>query len=120
MHIKPFHRLCGFLIVVIMLSACTAMRPIEPIPLEVKQQFKIGETIKVYTTDETVITFKVVEISEVAIIGTHETIPFKDIVKVEKKKISVAKTAAVGGTVAISAYGTLVILALIAFFTIGM
>ena len=55
-----------------------------------------------------------------AIIGTHETIPFKDIVKVEKKKISVAKTAAVGGTVAISAYGTLVILALIAFFTIGI
>ncbi|GEM_PF-6845452 len=39
MHIKPFHRLCGFLIVVIMLSACTAMRPIEPIPLEVKQHF---------------------------------------------------------------------------------
>ncbi len=120
MHIKPYHRLFLFFIVIIMLSACTAMRPIEPTPLEVKQQFKIGETIKVYTTDETVITFKVVEISEEAIVGTHETIPFKDIVKVEKKKISVAKTAAVGGTVAISAYGTLVILALIAFFTIGI
>ncbi|RKZ82811.1 MAG: hypothetical protein DRR19_20070, partial [Candidatus Parabeggiatoa sp. nov. 1] len=65
------------------------------------------------------ITFEVVDITEEAVIGTRETIPFTDIVKVEKKKISVEKTAAAGGTVALSAVGTFIILLIIAIFTSG-
>ncbi len=119
MHIKPYQRIFGFLVVTMMLNACTTMRPIEPTPTEVKQHFKIGDTIKVYTTDGTAITFEVVDITEEAVIGTRETIPFTDIVKVEKKTISVEKTAAAGGTVALSAVGTFIILLIIAIFTSG-
>ncbi len=103
--------------VIITVGACTTMRSIEPTPMEVSRNFEKGDVIKVYTTDGTAITFEVVDITEDAIVGSRETIPFKEIAKIEKKKVSATKTAAVGGVAALSAYGTLLIVALIAFFS---
>jgi hypothetical protein len=93
------------------------MRSIELTPKAVQHHFEKGDIIKVYTTDNTIITFEVIEITEEAIVGARETISFQDIVRIEKEKISIAKTAAVGGAVTLSVIGTALIatLAIIVF-----
>ena len=96
---------------VILFNGCTTMRSIPP--KEVKNQFEIGDVIKVYTLDDTIITFQVVEITQEAIVGARETIPFKEIKKIEKQEFSVLKTTAAGGAVALSTYGTLVLAGLL-------
>jgi hypothetical protein len=117
MYIKLFWRIFLLFLVTITFSACTTMREIEPTPTEVTRHFEKGDVIKVHTTDGTTITFKVVDITEEAIVGTRETIPFKEIAKIEKKKISATKTAAVGGVTVLSVYGTLIITFLVMFFS---
>lgn len=96
-------------VVTLTTSACTTMQTVAPRPEAVKDQFEIGDRIKVYTRDGTVITFDLVEITENAIIGVREQIPFSDIDKIEKSTISITNTAAAGGSVALSLYGTLIL-----------
>lgn len=118
MFFKLFWRIGLLFFVIITFGACTTMRSIEPTPMEVTRHFEKGDVIKVYTTDGTAITFEVVDITKDAIVGSRETIPFREIAKIEQKKVSATKTAAVSGVAALSAYGTLVIVALIAFFSL--
>ena len=89
------------------------MRSIPPLPNEVNANFEIGEVIKVYTKDDTIITFKVVEITSDAIVGAREKVPFTEIVKIEKEELSVLKTTAMGSSVALSTYGTLILVGLL-------
>lgn len=113
MPMKPILRRVCLLVFIACLSACTTMRSIPPLPKEVNANFEIGEVIRVYTKDDTIITFKVVEITSNAIVGAREKIPFTEIVKVEKEELSVLKTTAIGGSVALSTYGTLILVGLL-------
>ncbi|NJO16319.1 MAG: hypothetical protein HC877_11385 [Thioploca sp.] len=73
------------LIGLVSLSACTTtMQVIKPTPAEVYQQVNIGDTIKVYTQNHTIITFDFVEVTPQAIVGARERIPFTEIIKIEK------------------------------------
>jgi hypothetical protein len=75
------------LIGLIALSACsTTMQVVKPTPTEIYQQFTIGDTIKVYTQDHTIITFDFVEVTPQAIVGARERIPFTEIIKIERPK----------------------------------
>lgn len=91
------------------LAACTTMHPIHPSPQEVQKHFTTGDIIRVSTKDETHITFEVVEVTDEAIVGVHERIPFQEIVKIEKEELSIAKTTLPGEMTIFSFYGALVI-----------
>ncbi len=76
------------------LSACIHwsksdfLPPQEPVtPTLIRQQFRVGETIKVYTLDQTVYEFPLVGVNNAAIIGQRQQIPFNEIDKVEKVEI---------------------------------
>jgi hypothetical protein len=56
-------------------------------PTLIRQQFRVGETIKVYTLDQTVYEFPLVGVNNAAIIGQRQQIPFNEIDKVEKVEI---------------------------------
>jgi hypothetical protein len=113
MQMKPSWRKVCLLGIIVCLNACTTMRSIPPLPKEVNANFEIGDVIKVYTKDDTIITFKVVEITSDTIVGAREKIPFTEVIKVEKEELSVLKTTAMSGSVALSTYGTLVLAGLL-------
>lgn len=73
------------------LSACIHwsqfdfLPPPEPVtPTLIRQQFRVGDPIKVYTLDQTVYEFRLVGVNNAAIIGQRQQIPFNEIDRVEK------------------------------------
>ena len=73
------------------LSACIHWPPMdfwsppEPVtPAMIRQQFRSGDMIKIYTLDQTVYEFPLVKVNDTAIIGQRQQIPFNEIDKVEK------------------------------------
>jgi hypothetical protein len=76
------------------LSACTHwsqldfLSPPEPVtPAMIRQQFRAGDIIKVYTLDQTVYEFPLVKVNNTAIVGQRQQIPFNEIEKIEKVSI---------------------------------
>ncbi|BAP57376.1 hypothetical protein THII_3079 [Thioploca ingrica] len=76
------------------LSACIHwskfdfLPPQEPVtPAMIRQQFRVGDTIKVYTLDQTIYEFPLVGVNNAAIIGQRQQIPFNEIDRVEKVEI---------------------------------
>lgn len=76
------------------LSACIHwskfdfLPPPEPVtPTLIRQQFRTGETIRVYTLDQTVYEFPLDGVNNAAIIGRRQQIPFNEIDRVEKVDI---------------------------------
>jgi hypothetical protein len=76
------------------LSACIHwsksdfLPPQEPVtPTLIRQQFRVGDTIKVYTLDQTIYEFPLVGVNNAAIIGQRQQVPFNEIDKVEKVEI---------------------------------
>jgi hypothetical protein len=75
------------LITTLILPSCATLRTLKPTPESVYQQVDVGDTIRVHTKDHTRITFEVIEVTPIAIVGTRETIPFTEILKVEKLEL---------------------------------
>jgi len=110
-------RLTIFLIVVgVFAAACTHLRPLEPTAKVVKNNFTTGDMIKVYTRDETIITFEVVEITEEAIIGAREKIAFKDLLKIEKPQRKLVTIPDQNQVERLSSYGAVVVALFTGFF----
>jgi hypothetical protein len=72
------------------------MRTINPTPTAARQHFQIGDIITVHTFDKTVYEFKMIDITEDAIVGQRQQILFSDIQKLEKKKIGMIKSVGAG------------------------
>jgi hypothetical protein len=78
------------IILLLGLSACTNWLqldfwlPPEPVtPTMIRQQFRVGDMITVYTLDQTVYEFPLVEVNDTAIVGQRQQIPFNEIDKVK-------------------------------------
>jgi hypothetical protein len=100
----------------LVLSGCTSLKPIELSPEQLQNRIatedivKVGEIVKVVTSDGKTREFKVTEIREDHILGKDVDIPIKDIIALETREFSGGKTVAlVGGTT----LGTMVIIILI-------
>jgi hypothetical protein len=107
MYIKRVYWIFSLFVVILAVSACTTMttmRAIEPSFKAVKNNFETGDMIKVYTKDNTIITFEVVEITEDVIVGARERIPFKEIASIEKQEVKEFKPTAAGGAVALATF----------------
>jgi hypothetical protein len=104
MYIKRTYWLFKVFWVILAVSACTTMRAIEPSFKAVKNNFETGDMIKVYTKDNTIITLEVVEVTEDAIVGARESIPFKEITNIEKQEVKEFKPTAAGGAVALATF----------------
>lgn len=73
-----------------------SLQPLEGTPEAARQNFKAGDTITIYTLDNTIYEFKVVKITDYSIEGPRQTIPFKEIQKLEKQETSVRNTLGAG------------------------
>jgi hypothetical protein len=93
---------------VVLVCACTTMRPIEAPPAEVQRiiieenVLKVGERVKLVTEDGTVHQFKIVAVDLDArlVHGKNVSVPIDEVVAVETREVSVGKTAALAGGVA--------------------
>ena len=80
------------LMLLLSLSACIHqwskfdfLPPPEPVtPAAIRQQFRVGDTIKVYTLDQTIYEFPLVGVNNAAVVGQRQQIPFNEIDRVEK------------------------------------
>jgi hypothetical protein len=131
-------RIIYILVALLILTACTSkqalqiidgvpetarqklqsLQPIEGTPEAARQNFKIGDTIIVYTLDNTIYEFKVVKITDYSIEGPRQTIPFQEIQKLEKQEASVRNTLGAGadketGTSYLAVTGLVVVLFLV-------
>jgi hypothetical protein len=72
-------------IVFALMTACATTRPIDSQPSMIYQEVDIGDTLRIYTKENTVITLDFVEVTSQAIVGAREFVLFDDIVKIEKQ-----------------------------------
>jgi hypothetical protein len=72
-------------IVFALMTACATTRPIDFQPSMIYQEVDIGDTLRIYTKENTVITLDFVEVTPQAIVGARERVLFDDIVKIEKQ-----------------------------------
>ena len=81
----------SYLMLLLSLSACIRwskfdfLPPPDPVtPATIRQQFRAGDMIKVYTLDQTVYEFPIVGVNNDVIVGQRQQIPFNEIDRVEK------------------------------------
>lgn len=95
----------AFLVIVLM-SACSTMKPIEMTPEQLQQKISagevvsVGDAVKVATSNNEVYEFKVTAITDQQILGENIEIPINEVVGIETKEFSAGKTVAAvaGGT----------------------
>jgi hypothetical protein len=93
---------------VLLVCACTTMRPIEAPPAEVQRiiieenVLKAGERVKLVTEDGKLHQFKIVAVDQEAglVHGKNTSVPIDEVVAVETREVSVGKTAALAGGIA--------------------
>ena len=109
--------MCVFL-VILMMSGCSTVKPVEMTPEQVQQKISageliaIGDKIKVATTDGEVYDFKVTAVTNQQILGDEIKIPIDEVVAIETREFSAGKTAALAG-------GTVVLWAIIVAVALG-
>lgn len=103
------------LIVFILNSGCTTMRPIEATPAELRHGIscgallEIGDRVSIITSDDQTHRFAVAGVDAGFIEGKTESVPIDQVVHVEKRQFSRGKTAAlVGGILAGAALGLVI------------
>ena len=112
-------KLISAVVVVLILSGCSTMTPVEMSPDQLHDQIfagdvlSVGEKVKIVTVDGKTHKFKVSSITDVSIIGDDIEVPIADIIAVETKEFSGGKTAVLAGS-------TLLIYVLIASISLGV
>ena len=94
------------IVIVLMTSGCTTLKPVEMSPEELQQKIaageiiEVGDKVKVVTADGTVHKFEVSEITADRVSGKDVELPVADIIAVETREFSAGKTTALvaGGT----------------------
>jgi len=98
-------KLLSALVVVLMVTGCSTMTPVEMSPDQLHDQISTGDIlhegdkVKIVTTDGKTHQFKVSAITDASIIGDDIEVPIADIVAIETKEFSGGKTAALVGGV---------------------
>lgn len=94
------------LLSILIISACSSLKPVELSSLELQEQIsqgevlQIGDRVKVITEDGQRHEFRVTEISDSAVIGNDTNIEITQIVALESRRFSGGKTALLaGGTI---------------------
>ncbi len=104
-------KIVSALLIILMVSGCTSMKPVEMSPDQVQQKIAAGEVlgvgdkVKIATSDDQIHKFKVTEVTDQKVRGDGIEVPIDEIVAVETKKFSLGKTAALtSGTVVLWAF----------------
>ena len=91
------------LIAVISFAGCTTLRPIEGTPAELQQRLnsgnllKSGDRVSIVTADYKTQVFKVTAVSASSIEGRTQKVPVDQVVSVQKRQFSPAKTLVLAG-----------------------
>ena len=113
-----FGKFISVSLVILLMSGCSTVKPVEMTPEQVQQKISAGELIavgdkvKVATTDDEVYDFKVTAVTNQQILGDEIKIPIDKVVAIETKRFSAGKTAALAG-------GTVVLWAIIVAVALG-
>jgi len=113
-------KLISAMVVVLILTGCSTMTPVEMTPDQLHDQISAGdvlsegEKVKIVTVDGKTHKFKVSSITDVSIIGDDIEVPIADIIAIETKEFSGGKTAVLAGSTILVG----VLLASLATFTI--
>jgi hypothetical protein len=84
----------------VLATACTALKPVEMAPEELREKIvsaevvKAGYTALIVTIDGKRYEFVVQEVTQEAVVGNDTQVPIAEIVAVQTPEISVGKTAA--------------------------
>lgn len=112
-----FGKLVSVFLVILLMSGCSTVTPVEMTPEQVQQKISTGEVIavgdavKVATSNGEIYNFKVTAITSQQILGDEVEIPIEEVVAIETREFSAGKTAALaGGTVLL--WGIIVAVAL--------
>ena len=104
--ISMFSKFISAFLVMLLVSGCSTVKPVEMTPDQVQQKVSAGELIavgdkvRVATSTGEVYDFKVTAVTNQQILGDGIQIPIEDVVAIETREFSVGKTAALaGGTV---------------------
>jgi len=77
-----------FMVCNLITVSCASYVKVHPERINIQSLLRQGDTVKIVTKDNREIEFKVVEVSDEAIIGENETVLFTDISKLEEKGLS--------------------------------
>jgi hypothetical protein len=92
-----------------MLVSCTSYKAIQVPAIE--SQLKEGDIVRVVTTDGRDLKFKITGITSDAVAGENQRILFKEIITLEKREVSTAKTTGLAaGILAVLALGVIVLI----------
>jgi len=96
------------LLLILCITGCTSMQPVEMEPEQLRQKIVAGELLKagdkarIFTTDEAQHEFRVRSVTDEMVIGDEDRIPVDEIVAVETREFSGGRTLLLGaGSVSI-------------------
>lgn len=112
-----FGKFISVFLVILLMSGCSTVKPVEMTPEQVQQKISAGELVaagdkvKIATSDGEVYDFKVTAVTDQQILGDDINIPIDTVVAIETREFSAGKTAALaGGTVVLWAVIVAVVL----------
>jgi hypothetical protein len=91
------------LIAVLSFAGCTTLRPIEGTPTELQQRLnsgdllESGDRVSIVTADYKTHVFKVTAVSASSIEGRRQAVPVDQVVSVQRRQFSAAKTLVLAG-----------------------
>ena len=106
-------KLISTLIVILIITGCTSMKPVELSPEQLQDRISAGELVnegdkvKIVTTEGKSHQFVVTDINDTTIVGDNIEVPIVDIIALRTKEFSGGKTAGLAG-------GTVVLILLLA------
>jgi hypothetical protein len=92
---KAFTVLC---LIVCMLGGCTTLQPVANVPGDLTQHFsdggvlKPGDRVVITTTSGAKHQFRVRSVHDGVIYGDHDSVPFSEIVSIQRRETSATKT----------------------------
>ncbi len=112
-------KLISTIVVVLFVSGCTTMKPVEMSPEQLRQKVsageivKVGDSIQIATTDGRTHKFKVTAVTNDRISGKEIEIPVGDILAVQTREFSGGRTTALaaGGVGLIYIIGSAIVVA---------
>jgi hypothetical protein len=97
----------AIILTLVIFSGCTSLKPIDLPPEQLQDRIvteeiiKVGQSVKIATSDGKTHEFEVTEIRDDHILGKDVDIPVKDIVALENREVSTGKTLAFAGGTAV-------------------
>ena len=113
-----FGKLICALLSILLMAACSTVKPIEMTPEQVQQKISageivaVGDKVRVATSDGEVYNFKVTALTTQQIMGDEIKIPIDEVVAIGTREFSAGKTTALAG-------GTVVLWAIIVAVALG-